>query len=315
MYSTGQWWMWLSFMVFVVAVIAIDIFLLKQRASHKMTVREAGFWVMLWFLFAMLFNALLGWYLFKTQGSAIAVQKAMEFFSGYLIELSLSVDNMFVFIMIFSYFAVPPRYQRRVLLYGVLSAIVLRFLMIVGGTWLVREVHGILYLFGAFLIFTGIKMLLPQKEEASLDDNRLLIWLRQHMRLTKEFANEHFFVKKNSLWYATPLFLTLVFIELSDVIFALDSIPAIFAVTNDTFIIFTSNMFAIMGLRAMYFLLSNMAEKFHLLRYGIALMLTFVGVKMLLAYWVKIPITFVLGILIAILGTTIFLSMVFHPRR
>lgn len=315
MYSTGKWWMWLGFVVFVVIVIAIDLFLLGRKKDHKVTIREAFAWMGIWFSFAMLFNALLWWYLAKHHGVLFANQKALEFFSGYLIEQSLSTDNMFAFIMIFNYFAIPAKYQHRVLIYGVLSAIVLRLIVILGGTWLVSELHWILYLFGIFLVFTGIKMLMPAKEETNLAENPLLVWLRKHIRVTDKLSEEHFFIKINKLWYATPLFLVLVLIEVSDLVFALDSIPAIFAITNDAFIIFTSNIFAVLGLRALYFLLSNMAQQFHLLRYGIAIMLTFVGVKMLIADWVKIPILLALAILVAILATTILLSILYRPRR
>lgn len=315
MYSTGKWWMWLSFLVFLVVVIAIDIFLLGRKKSHKVTTREAFTWTGVWVSLALLFNVLLWWYLSKTHGLLFANQKALEFFSGYLIEQSLSTDNMFVFLMIFNAFAIPPEYQRRVLLYGVLSAIVLRLLVILGGTWLVGELHWVLYLFGLFLIYTGIKMLFPAEEKVALENNPLLSWLRRHVRLTDHLKDEHFFIKINKIWYATPLFLVLVLIEINDLIFALDSIPAIFAITDDAFIIFTSNMFAILGLRALYFLLSNMAERFHLLQYGIAIMLTFIGFKMLLAHWIEIPILLALTILVAILGTTILLSITFRPRE
>lgn len=315
MFATGEWWMWLGFVAFIVIVVTIDIVLLGRKASHKVSVREAFAWMTIWVSLAILFNLLLWWYLTKTHDLAFANQKAMEFFSGYLIEQSLSTDNMFAFIMIFNYFAIPPEYQRRVLIYGVLSAIVLRFIMILGGTWLVSELHWVLYLFGIFLVYTGIKMLVLSEEKRSFEDNPLLIWLRNHLRITHKLHDEKFFIRQNNLWYATPLFLALIFIEVSDLIFALDSIPAIFAITNDAFIIFTSNIFAILGLRALYFLLSSMAERFHLLRYGIAIMLTFIGAKMLLANWVHIPILLTLSVLVAILGTTILLSITFRPRR
>ncbi len=314
MYSIGKWWMWLGFLVFIGIVIAVDLFLLGRKKDHKVTVHEAFAWMAVWFSFAMLFNALLWWYLGQRHGWSFAHQKALEFFSGYLIEQSLSTDNMFAFLMIFNYFAIPAKYQHRVLIYGVLSAIFLRLIVILGGTWLVSELHWILYLFGVFLVFTGVKMLMPAKEEVNLTDNPLLVWLRRHIRATDTLKDEHFFIKIDKIIYATPLFFALVFIEISDVVFALDSIPAIFAITNDAFIIFTSNIFAILGLRALYFLLSNMAERFHLLRYGIAIMLTFVGVKMLIADWVKIPILLALAVLVAILGTTILLSIIYRPR-
>lgn len=308
MNSTGTWWMWLGFFAFVLAVVAIDMLLLGRKGSHRVTVREACCWLMVWITCALIFNGLIWWYVLQTQGWVEANEKALEFFSGYLIEKSLSVDNMFAFMMVFTFFSVPEKLQRRVLLYGVLSAIILRLLVILGGTWLVKEFHWILYLFGAFLIVTGIRMLFPE-EEKGLDQNRLVSWLKNHLRVTDKFHDEKFFIRKNNLWYVTPLFLTLIMIELSDLIFAIDSIPAIFAITDDSFIIFTSNVFAILGLRALYFLLLHVATRFHLLKYGIAIMLTFIGAKMLLAPWIEIPILIALSVLVAILGTTVVLSM------
>lgn len=306
--------MWLGFFIFILIVVAIDLLLLGRKGSHKVTVQEAFSWMMVWVSCALIFNALLWWYLSQTQGITFANEKALEFFSGYLIEQSLSTDNMFAFIMVFNYFAVPQEYQRRVLVYGVLSAIVLRLIVILGGTWLVSELHWVLYIFGVFLVLTGIKMLFPEGKK-DLEKNPLLRWLQRHIRLTRKFHDEKFFIRLNHLWYATPLFLVLVLIEISDLVFALDSIPAIFAITNDAFIIFTSNIFAILGLRALYFLLAHMADRFHLLRYGIAIMLTFIGAKMLLAHWIQIPILLALSVVVAILGTTVILSVLFRARR
>jgi len=308
MHSMGTWWMWGGFFIFVLLVLAIDLFLVGGNRSHKVSSKEALSWFLTWVLCALIFNGLLWWYVSFTQGSAIAHQKALEFFTGYLIEQSLSIDNMFAFIMIFNYFHVPEEFQRRVLLYGILSAIVLRLVMILSGTWLVSQFQWVLYVFGVFLIFTGIKMLIPGKEENGLNNNAMLHLLRKHMRVTSQFHKERFFIHQNALWYATPLFLVLMLIEISDVIFALDSIPAIFAITNDPFIIFTSNIFAILGLRALYFLLSDMALRFHLLKYGVALVLIFIGIKMILAYWMHLSILLALGVVVAILTTTIILS-------
>ena len=314
MHSIGTWWMWLGFFSFVIMVIFIDMFLLGGKKSHRVSVREASSWMAVWVSCAFIFNGLLWWYVKETQNIVIANQKAIEFFTGYLIEQSLSIDNMFAFIMIFHYFLVPPEYQRRVLLYGVLSAIVLRFIMILGGTLLVQQFHWILYVFGLFLVLTGIRMMFPEEKEKDLGKNPLLRWLRRHVRVLDTYDGEKFLVKRQQWWYVTPLFLVLVLIEVSDVVFALDSIPAIFAVTNDPFIVFTSNIFAILGLRALYFLLFNMAARFHLLRYGIAIMLTFIGIKMLIAPWIKIPIGLALGVVVAILGTTILLSILVRRR-
>lgn len=315
MHSIGTWWLWVGFLIFVVSVLSIDMFFLGGRKTHRVSSREALTWTTIWVLCALVFNFFLWEYLSKTQGIVIANQKALEFFTGYFIEESLSIDNLFVFIMIFSYFAVPKEYQRRVLLYGVLSAIGLRFIMILFGIWLVIKIHWILYLFGLFLLVTGIKMLFFAGEETDLAENSLLKWLRNHLHLTTKFHDESFFIRQHGLWYVTPLFLTLIFIEISDLIFALDSIPAIFAVTQDPFIVFTSNIFAIMGLRALYFLLASMATRFHLLKFGIAIMLTFIGMKMLLLPWIQIPIIITLSVVAAILVTTILLSLLIPIRK
>jgi len=315
MYSTGKWWMWLGFVAFVVFVVAIDIMFLGGKKARKVTVKEALGWVSVWVSCALLFNLWLWHYLTQVFGAEIANRKALEFFSGYLIEQSLSVDNMFAFIMVFKYFSIPREYQRRVLLYGILSAIVLRLIIILSGVWLVSKLAWILYIFGAFLVYTGVKMLFPENETKSLAENPLLLWMQRHIRITDRLYKDRFFVKINYLWYATPMLLVLALIEISDIVFALDSIPAIFAITDDAFIIFTSNVFAILGLRALFFLLSNLEEKFFLLRYGIAVMLTFIGVKMLVAHWIEIPITFALGVLVAILSTTIILSLIFQSKR
>ncbi len=314
MYSIGSWWMWLGFFAFIIIVLAFDIFFLDRHKSHKVSAKEALGWVMLWASCAVAFGLLLWWYLSGTQGVVVANQKALEFFTGYVIEQTLSVDNMFVFVMIFSYFSVPAEYQRRVLLYGVLSAIVFRLLVILGGTWLVTEFHWVLYVFGFFLVLTGIKMLFPEKAEKDFSKNYLIVWVRRHFHVTEQYHEEKFFVRQNKLWYLTPLFLVLILIEISDLIFAMDSIPAIFAVTNDPFIVFTSNMFAIMGLRALYFLLADMATRFHLLKYGIALVLVFIGAKMLLAHWITFSILIALSVVAAILVTTIILSMLSRKR-
>lgn len=314
MYSIGSWWMWLGFFVFILVVLAFDIFFLDRRKLHKVSAREALGWVMLWAACAVGFGLLLWWYLSGTQGLVVANQKALEFFTGYVIEQTLSVDNMFVFVMIFSYFSVPAEYQRRVLLYGVLSAVIFRLLVILGGTWLVTEFHWVLYIFGCFLVLTGIKMLFPEEAEKDFSKNFIICWVRRHFHVTEQYHEEKFFIRQNKLWYLTPLFLVLILIEMSDLIFAMDSIPAIFAITNDPFIVFTSNMFAIMGLRALYFLLADMAVRFHLLKYGIALVLVFVGAKMLLAPWVSISIVLALSVVVAILVTTVILSMLNRKR-
>ncbi|MDR9838582.1 TerC family protein [Herbaspirillum huttiense] len=302
--------MWIGFIVFVLGMLAVDMFALGGRNAHRVSPKEALSWSVVWVSLAFLFAGLMWWYLDANVGREFANQKGAEFLSGYLIEKALSVDNIFVFLMIFSYFAVPAEMQRRVLLYGVIGAIVMRAVMILLGAWMIAQFSWILYVFGAFLVFTGIKMLIFADKEADLGDNPLLRWLRGHMKISDNYDGENFTTRINGVRYFTPLMLVLLLIEISDVIFAVDSIPAIFAITKDPFIVFTSNMFAIMGLRALYFLLADSAERFHLLKYGLALVLLFVGGKMLASYWFHVPVLVSLSIVGAILVISIIASLV-----
>jgi len=313
--TIGSWWMWVGFGVFVIAMLAIDIISLSRKGQHKVGAKEALAWSLVWFTLALLFSGALWGWLEHTSGREIADAKTMEFLTGYLLEKTLAMDNIFVFVMIFSYFKVPAEYQKRVLLYGVLGAIVLRVLLILLGAWLIAQFHWILYLFGAFLLITGIKMFIFADSEPNLAQNPILKWLKNHIRITDDFHGEKFWIYSNGVRWFTPMFLVLVLIELSDVIFAMDSIPAIFAVTQDPFIVFTSNIFAILGLRALYFLLSDMADRFHLLKYGLALVLIFVGTKMLIVDWFKIPVAVSLGVVIAVLGTSILLSLIASKKQ
>ncbi len=305
----GEPWMWAAFVGFVLAMLFVDLFVAGGNKAHKVGFREAAAWSFVWFSLAMLFNLGLWWYLKGAYGREVADVKAMEFLTGYLIEKSLAVDNIFVFLMIFSFFAVPAEYQRRVLIYGVIGAIVMRAVMILAGAWLVQEFHWILYLFGAFLVITGVKMLMFAEAEPDLGKNPLLNWVKAHMRLTPDYRGEKFWVMENGVRVFTPLFLVLIMIELSDLVFAVDSIPAIFAITTDPFIVFTSNIFAILGLRAMYFMLSGLADRFHLLKYGLAMVLVFVGTKMLIVDFYKIPVGLSLGIVGLIIATFMFASL------
>lgn len=307
--------MWAAFIAFVTAMLALDLFVFGGNKAHRVSVKEAGGWVAAWVTMAFTFAALLWWYLDAHAGREVANSKALEFITGYLIEQSLSVDNMFVFVMIFSYFGVPPELQRRVLLYGVLGAIIMRAGMILAGVWLVQEFAWILYVFGAFLVVTGIKMLVFADRQPDLANNPLLRWLRRHMRITPTFEREKFFVRIDGLRWATPMFLVLVMIEASDLVFAIDSIPAIFAVTTDPFIVFTSNIFAIMGLRALYFLLADMAGRFHLLKYGLALVLVFIGGKMLAAPWFHMPVQWSLAIVGTVILVSVLISLLLSSRK
>jgi TerC family integral membrane protein len=309
MQSISEWWMWLSFLIFVLLAITADLYLLGGKKSHRVSTKEAFTWTIAWIALAILFNFILWRYLTHTAGSSIATEKALEFFTGYLIEKSLSVDNLFVFVVLFRYFSVPVEYQKRVLLFGVLGAIILRLALILLGVSLISAFHWVLYLFGIFLIITGIKMAFTSKEKFNFNNNAILRWTKSRFRFLNEFHQEKFFVIQNKIRYATPLFLVLILIEVNDLIFALDSIPAIFAVTTDSFIVFTSNIFAILGLRSLYFLLANAIDRFHLLKYALALTLVFVGVKMLIEPWLHIPVIIALAVIIVILAAGILFSI------
>ena len=313
--NIGTWWMWAGFFVFVIVMLAVDLFLLGGKTAHRVTVKEAAGWSVVWILIAFLFNGLLWWYLNGNAGREIANAKALEFFTGYVIEKSLAVDNVFVWLMLFNYFAISPDYQRRVLLYGVLGAIIMRTVMILAGAWLIAEFHWILYLFGAFLVITGAKMLIFANQEPDLEQNPALRWMRRHMKITTDLHGEKFFVMQQGIRYATPLFLVLVLVEITDLVFAVDSIPAIFAITKDPFIVLTSNVFAILGLRAMYFLLADVADRFIYLKYGLALVLMFVGVKMLIVDFFKIPVMISLGVVALILAVSVVVSLMHSKPR
>ncbi|EBQ5560287.1 TerC family protein [Salmonella enterica] len=315
MNTVGTPLLWGGFAVVVVIMLSIDLLLQGRRGAHAMSMKQAAGWSILWVTLSLLFNAAFWWYLAETQGREVADPQALAFLTGYLIEKSLAVDNVFVWLMLFSYFSVPPALQRRVLVYGVLGAIVLRTIMIFAGTWLITQFEWLLYVFGAFLLFTGVKMALAKEDESGIGEKPMVRWLRGHLRMTDTIENEHFFVRKNGLLYATPLLLVLIMVELSDVIFAVDSIPAIFAVTNDPFIVLTSNLFAILGLRAMYFLLSGVAERFSMLKYGLAVILVFIGIKMLIVDFYHIPIAISLGVVFGILTITLVINAWVNHQR
>ena len=301
--------MWGGFAAIVILMLLVDLLFVGCGKQHKVSLKEAATWSLIWIGVALLFNGAIWWYLDANAGRELANQKAMEFFTGYLIEKALAVDNVFVWLMLFGYFAIPGELQRRVLLYGVLGAIVMRTGMIFGGSWLISQFHWVLYLFGAFLVLTGAKMLWMADQEPDLATNPLLRWLRGHLKVTDTLHGEKFFVWQQGVRYVTPLFLVLILVEISDVIFAVDSIPAIFAITTDPFIVLTSNIFAIMGLRAMYFLLADFADRFVLLKYGLAVILLFIGAKMLLIDWIHIPIGLSLGVVALILIVSMLLSL------
>lgn len=308
MNTVGTPLLWGGFAVVVAIMLAIDLLLQGRRGSHSMTMKQAAGWSILWVTLSLLFNAAFWWYLVQTQGRAVADPQALAFLTGYLIEKALAVDNVFVWLMLFSYFAVPPALQRRVLVYGVLGAIVLRTIMIFAGSWLISQFDWLLYVFGAFLLFTGVKMALAKEDDSGIGDKPLVRWIRSHLRMTDKIESERFFTRKNGVLFATPLLLVLILVELSDVIFAVDSILAIFAVTTDPFIVLTSNLFAILGLRAMYFLLAGVAERFSMLKYGLSVILVFIGVKMLIVDFYHILVAISLGVVGGILTVTLLIN-------
>lgn len=309
--SIGEPWMWgAGFIAFVLVMLALDLFVFGGRKVHKVSVKEAALWSMAWFSLALIFSAGLWWYLNGTVGAEIADKKALEFLTGYLIEKSLSVDNVFIFLLIFSSFHVAAEYQRRVLIYGVLGAIVMRAIMILAGAWVVREFSWVLYIFGIFLVITGMRMLVMAEKTPDLEKNPVLKFARRHLRISYDHHGEKFSVMKDGVRYFTPLFLVLILIEVTDLVFAVDSIPAIFAITTDPFIVFTSNIFAIMGLWALYFLLADVADRFHLLKYGLAMVLTFIGAKVLIMPWYHVPVAASLAIVAVLIGSSVLASLI-----
>lgn len=315
MESLGIWWMWAGFAGIILLLLLVDLIFVGGGKQHKVSLKEAALWSVVWVSVALLFNFAIWWYLDVNSGREIANEKALEFLTGYLIEKALAVDNVFVWLMLFSYFAIPAELQRRVLLFGVLGAIIMRTGMVFAGSWLITQFHWVLYIFGAFLLVTGAKMLWLADKDPDLNKNPLLRWIRNHFPITDKLHGEQFFVYQNGIRYLTPLFVVLILVEISDLIFAVDSIPAIFAVTTDPFIVLTSNIFAIMGLRAMYFLLADFADRFAFLKYGLAVILIFIGTKMLLIDLVKIPIGYSLGTVALILISSVILSILYRQRK
>ena len=313
--TVGSPMMWAGFFVLVLLMIAIDLFALGGRKAHKVSLREAGAWTVVWVVIALLFGAGLWYWLDQTHGRELANLKFTEYLTGYVVEKSLAVDNVFVWLMLFSYFAIPAEFQRRVLLYGVLGALVLRTVMILAGAWLLETFHWILYVFGAFLLITGIKMAWFADQKPDLEANPVLRWMRGHLKITHELHDEKFWIFRDGVRWFTPLFLVLILVEITDVIFAVDSIPAIFAITTDPFIVLTSNIFAILGLRAMYFLLADVADRFELLKYGLAAVLMFIGVKMLLLDLYKIPTAVSLGVVASLITVSVVASLYVTRKR
>jgi len=316
--SIGTPLMWALFGAFVVIALLVDFYALNRRGARSVSIAEAAVWSLVWVAVSLAFVGWMWWQLGGLAADAAAREladaKALEFVTGYLVEKALAVDNIFVFLMLFTYFAVPAQYQRRVLMIGILGALVLRAVMILVGAWLIANFHWVLYLFGAFLVFTGVKMWWAAGQEPDLDSNPALRWINRRMKISPRYDGERFFTRVDGVRMATPLFVVILLIGIVDVVFAVDSIPAIFAITTDPFIVLTSNVFAILGLRAMYFLLAGMHERFHLLSYGLAIVLVFIGAKMLLIDLYKIPVSWSLGVTVAVLAGTMLLSLRVPPR-
>ena len=298
---SDQAWLWIAFNVFILGMLALDLGVF-HRKTHVVSLKESLAWTVVWVFLALAFNVGVWHY----AGSA----KALEFFTGYLIEKSLSVDNIFVFALLFSYFAVPAKYQHKVLFWGILGALMMRAIMIVAGAALISNFSWIIYIFGAFLILTGIKMIVKREEEIHPERNPVVRGFKKVMPVTPDYRGDKFFIRENGIRMATPLFVVLLLVEFTDLIFAVDSIPAIFAVTNDPFIVYTSNVFAILGLRSLYFALAGVMDKFHYLKIGLGLVLAFVGAKMLLTHtaW-KIDTLVSLGVILTILTTSVAWSL------
>lgn len=303
-------WLWVGFNLFVLALLALDLGVFHRHA-HTVSVKEATIWSIIWISLSLLFNVGLYffWDVIAPASDLSNGEAALAFFTGYLIEKSLSVDNIFVFVLIFTYFAVPAMYQHRVLFWGIIGALVMRGILIAVGAALLKEFHWIIYIFGAFLIFTGIRMAFHKDEDIHPEENPLVNLFRRIMPVSANYDGKNFFVRQAGVLMATPLFLVLLIVESTDLVFALDSIPAIFAVTDDPFIVYTSNVCAILGLRSLYFLLAGVIDKFHYLKLGLSVVLTFVGVKMVIVDFYKIPIGVSLGVIAAILTISILASL------
>lgn len=296
---SNSFWIW--FNVFILAMLALDLVVLNKR-PQEITIKESLKWVGFWVALAVIFNIIIYYWLGKL--------KAIEFLTGYVIEWSLSVDNLFVFILIFTYFKVPKEYQHRVLFWGIIGALILRGTFILVGIALFNMFSWMIFIFGGILIFTGIKMLFQKEEDdPKLDDNLLVRFFKKVFPVTETYAGKNFFIKQNNVWHATPLFLVLLVVDFTDLVFAVDSIPAVLSVTTDTFIVYTSNVFAILGLRSLYFALAGMMGMFHYLKYGLAIILSFVGGKMLLSHYYEIPTLLTLGLIVSVLLLSVFFSI------
>lgn len=309
------WWFYGIFLLFVFFMLALDLGIFNRKA-HVVSFKEATVWSIVWIVLALVFNFIFYQYSLSKFGAEAAGQVALEFLTGYVIEYSLSVDNIFVFVLVFSYFGIPAEYKHRVLFYGILGALFLRALFIALGSALM-QFHWVIYLFGGFLIITGIKMMFSHSEEIEPEKNFLIRMFKKIMPVTHDIDGKNFFVRREGILHATPLFIALLFLEATDIIFAVDSVPAIFSITSEPLIVFTSNIFAILGLRSMYFMLAGAVDKFYLLKYGLAIVLIFVGLKMVWlndAFGGKFPISWSLGFILGTIAVSVVVSLLF-PRE
>jgi tellurite resistance protein TerC len=304
--QAAPWWAWAGFHAFVFLMLALDLGVFNRRV-HAPSMREAGIWSAVWITLALLFCGLI----FRTEGN----QKGLEWLTGYVLEKSLSVDNLFVFVLVFQSFQVDLRHQHRVLFWGVLGALVMRAVMILAGTALLNRFEWMMYVFGGFLVFTGIKMLVSKDEASDPTQNPLVRAFRRFVPYDETGGHEHFWVHRNGRHYATPMLLVLLTIEVTDMVFAVDSIPAVLAVSRDPFVVYTSNIFAVMGLRSLYFLLAKMMDRFHRLKTGLAVVLAFVGIKMCIADWVHIPVQYSLLVIAAVLAGSVVASLAWPAEQ
>lgn len=317
LFPFGEYYLfYLGFLLFVLAMLALDLGVF-HRDAHEVSFKEATAWSAVWITLALVFNAGFYFYAASKFGADAAQTVSLEFLTGYLIEKALSVDNIFVFVLVFGYFAIPAKYQHRVLFYGIIGALVFRAIFIAAGSWLM-QFHWVVYVFGAFLILTGIKMMFSGEKEMNPEKNFLIRLFKRFVPVTHELHGQKFFIRQNGILFATPLFIALLFLELTDIIFAVDSVPAIFALTKEPFIVFTSNIFAILGLRAMYFMLAGAIDKFYLLKYGLSVVLIFVGLKMAWlneAFGGKFPIVWSLGFIGLTIAVSVLASLMFPKPK
>ncbi len=292
---------WGAFVLFVLLVLALDLGVFNKK-SHTIGFKESMIWSAVWISLALIFNAIIYYW----RGPS----DAMLFFTGYVIEKSLSVDNLFVFLLIFGYFKIPNQYQHKVLFYGILGALVMRAFFIWAGIAILERFSWVIYFFGAFLVYSGIKMLAPHSDDHDLEKSWVITWTRKVFPTTPDFHDDKFFVRANGVMHITPLFITLIFVEFSDLVFAIDSIPAIIGITNDPFLVFTSNVFAILGLRALYFALKGFADSFHYLKYGLSVILMFIGVKMLIVKFYHMPVIVTMAVIFGVLTISIVASII-----